>query len=124
MDTSTVQEIANQLGIGVDQILQYLPAYAETQILGNWISIISCLVILIFFMITGIVSFKLYNRYKDERGFISLKTDIFNAICIVSFLSSAVTLIVLLILLSVSIPNIISWNVAPELTFLKSLIPS
>lgn len=131
MDTNTVQEIANQLGIGVDQILTYLPAYAQAKIMGFVIPMILGIIVVVISIIVFTISYKRYNKYdnlyykEDEHDekYHTLSGVYFTLCCIFGILGGLI-LIALLLIVPRSFEQIIGWSTCPELMFLKSLIPN
>lgn len=132
MDANTVQEIANQLGIGVDQIFQYLPAYAQVKIMGWVIPMIAGIVTVIVSAIVFLCSYKRYNKYnnaywkendKEKELEYNTKKNICLGICVVFGVIGSLVLIGILIAIPCCIEPIIGWSTSPELMLLKSLIP-
>lgn len=133
MDATTVQEIANQLGIGVDQILQYLPAYAQAKIMGLVIPMIAGIILFIILLIIFIKCYTSYIKYddaywgeseKDLKSTYKKKSDSNFIMCIVFGSIGAIVLILLIFAIPSSIEPIIGWSTSPELMLLKSLIPN
>lgn len=133
MDANTVQEIANQLGIGVDQILQYLPAYAQAQIMGWIIPIVAGIVFFIISLIVFIKSYTSWNKYndlymkeleKDLESMYKKKTNFYLIMCFIFGGIGVIILSGLLLAIPSSIEPLIGWSTSPELMLLKSLIPN
>lgn len=107
MDATTVQEIANQLGIAVDQLSSYIPVYAQTQITS---SIVAMTITFGIFLIALIIDIILYKRDFETAYF-------------VSFCIAALAFITLFFEIIIFIPYIIEWSICPEITFMKMFIP-
>lgn len=138
MDATTVQEIANQLGIGVNELLQYLPGYAQSQFLGFLIPISILLVITIISIIVFVVfSFKYrkysimyrkslrisYDRRTDEEDRSEQLMDFYQTGCWITGALAGVLFVTAVIVIPVCIGPMLCWANSPELMLLKSLIP-
>lgn len=115
MDATTVQEIANQLGIGIDKVLQYLPSYAEAQFLGYLVPLIGFSALFVICLIGFLVSMFCYKKDK-----ISCEISIWFAF---GFgVAGVFALLVLIILGLADAGDMIGWQVSPELMLLQSLV--
>lgn len=116
MDTIVIQEIANQLGMEVDQASQFITEqllnYAALQILRGISSISLCIAILLASSIVLYLSLmSLLKATHAEKDFIDMVIPL--TLSIVFAIAVLAELIVLVILLS-NIPNIIGWINYPE----------
>lgn len=106
MDSTVIQEIASQLGIAVDDvnvlIQQYLPQYADLQILYN---VISAIVWAAFIVVAVIVARKIFvHQQHDHCGEFCTATIVVSAIIIAFFIINLVC----------NVGNTIGWAVFPE----------
>lgn len=150
MDSTTVQEIANQLGIAVDQIMKWLPAYANAQWMGYFIPLVAFSILFVVSLI-GLIFCHLKDRkwrkiyYKNDdwvrhlpndtdekiikeninKRFLNKKaeklSDIYYKISCVFFVIGGISLFVLLLSLFYVPSKLIGWSTAPEIMLLKSL---
>lgn len=106
MNSTVIQEIANQLGMAVDDagtfIHQCLPQYASLQIFYNVMWMIAFVVLIV---ITVIVARKI---------FIHQQHDMDGEFCTTIIICSATLVAVFMIPLVCSIGNAIGWIVFPE----------
>lgn len=138
MDATTVQEIANQLGIGVNEILQYLPGYAHSQFLGFLIPIIILSIITIISIIVFIIFTFKYRKYDimyrkslkvsydfrtDEEDRSEQLSDFYQVGSWVTGTIACVLFVTTFIVVPICIGPMIGWANSPELMFLKSLVP-
>lgn len=134
MDTTTIQEIANQLGIGVNEILQYLPGYAQSQFLGFLIPTIALSVATIISITVFIIFAFKYKKYDilydteeddvDLRRTYRKQTDFYAYAMGIAGVISAILLIIFIIVIPLAIGPMLCWANSPELMLLKSLIPT
>lgn len=139
MDATTIQEIANQLGIAVDQVMEYLPAYANAQWWGFFIPLVVSIILtvvsgilLIIFKLKSIKWDAVYDKTKyyysgnEEDRMLHHKAaklmEFYEIGVWVSIFALAVGIIGLLICMIVCPERLIGWSTAPELMFLKSLV--
>lgn len=145
MDTTTVQEIANQLGIAVDQVMEWLPAYAHACWLSYVIPIVMVVILLIISVITTIV-FKVKNNKwdyiydqtdnywrletKDKEKYLNEKTshrkaarlvDFYEDAYIFSLITSGILVVIIVFAAFACIGPIIGWAEAPEMMLLTEL---
>lgn len=106
MDSTVIYEIASQFGIAVDDvnvlIQQYLPQYANLQILYNVISVITWAA---FIIVAVIVARKIFvHQQHDHCGEFCTATIVVSAIIIAFFIINLVC----------NVGNTIGWAVFPE----------
>lgn len=131
MDSTIIQEIANQLGIAVDQagqfIVDYLPQYAAMKTVKPILFIAITAIILI----ASFIVFAIYNRkakvdlterkkaFEECENHIwsrypSFEDSFYGNVAIVSFCALCVAFLVLIIGLFIAVPSIIGWSNYPE----------
>lgn len=113
MDSTVIQEIASQLGIAVDDvnvlIQQYLPQYADLQILYN---VISAIVWAAFIVVTVIVARKIFvHQQHGHCGEFCMATIVVSAIIIAFFIINLVC----------NIGNAVGWAVFPEASLIDTV---
>lgn len=106
MDSTVIQEIASQLGIAVSDvnvlIKQYLPQYANLQILYN---VISAIMWVTFIVVAVIVARKIFvHQQHDHCGEFCTATIVVSAIIVAFFIINLVC----------NVGNTIGWAVFPE----------
>lgn len=119
MDATTVQEIANQLGIGVSEVMAYLPGYASGKIIGC----ISIMSICIFVIIAVLIPFLICLKKANNEDLLEYKRDNFEFASWILGVLGVFVLVTVSIVIGWNIESLVMWTNAPELTFLKSLIP-
>ena len=106
MDSTVIQEIANQLEMAVDDagvfIQQYLPQYANLQILYN---ILSAITWLAFIVITVVVARRVFNYQCDNMN---------GDFCITNIVISKVIIVFIILNLVCNVANTIGWAMFPE----------
>lgn len=117
MDSTVVQEIANQLGMAVDQAGQFitdnLPAFAGMKIVQLEVPLITVWVVFVIALIAAITGFALaHYLYKkgttyDSDGLVLFVGTIFACIAIIA-------LFIALIMTSCNVPQIIGWQEYPQ----------
>lgn len=118
MNAETVQEIANQLGIGVNEVMAYLPGYAS----GKIISCITTISIAAFLIIVLLIPFLICLKKANNKDLSWDKRDDYELTAIIIGVIDCFALLIGLVIIILSINDLIMWMNAPELTFLKSLI--
>lgn len=113
MDSSVIQEIANQLGMAVDDagtfIQQCLPQYASLQIFYN---VMWMIVFVVLIVITVIVARKIFIHQQHDMG---------GEFCTTIIIVGAALVAVFMIMLVCSIGNAIGWIVFPEASLIDML---
>lgn len=113
MDSTVIQEIASQLGIAVDDvnvlIQQYLPQYANLQILYNVISVITWAA---FIIVAVIMARKIFVRQQHDMG---------GDFCTVTIVVSAIIIAFFIINLVCNVGNAIGWTVFPEASLIDTV---
>lgn len=113
MDKTVIQEIANQLGIGVDRagdfITTYLPQYAALMI---WSDVFTLAVLLLMTVALGIASAKLYKHHKALRA--DDEWSNFDDYAAWTGVVGVLLAIAFLIAVMLLVPSIIGWACFPE----------
>lgn len=104
MDSSAVQEIANQIGVAVENVI---PAYAHASLVGNWI----CFGIGLLFLIVGIVLAIIGYRRAVDYG-----EGFFPTIFGVMFVIIGIVIVLFVGYL------IFMWTNFPDMMFLNKII--
>lgn len=126
MDSTVIQEIANQLGIAADDagelIQQYLPQYANLQIFYNVMGVIIGAVII---AITVVIGRKVFIHKRDSIGKMSCVERITHGCdCTVTIVASAIIVAIFMIAIVFDIRNIIGWAVFPEASLIDMVLHS
>lgn len=113
MDSSVIQEIANQLGMAVDDagafIQQYLPQYASLQTLYNVMYIILWIMLI---AITVVAARKIFvHQQHDMDGEFCTMTIVVSTIFIVFFIYSLIC----------AIGNAVGWAMFPEASLIDTV---
>lgn len=112
MDSTVIQEIANQLGIAVDDvnvlIQQYLPQYADLQILYN---VISAIMWAVFIIVAVVVARKIFVHQQHDSG----------DFCTVTIVVSAIIIAFFIINLVCNVGNTIGWAAFPEASLIDTV---
>lgn len=106
MDSTVIQEIANQLGIAVDDasafIQQYLPQYANLHIFYNIMWMILCVVIACITVKVGRI---LFIRDRDDN---------YGDFCsVIIFICTSIVVICIIIFI-IAVGNAVGWVAFPE----------
>lgn len=113
MDSTVIQEIANQLGVAVDDvnifIQQYLPQYANLQILYN---VISAIMWAAFIIVVVIMSYKIFVHQQHDMG---------GDFCTVTIIVSAIIIAFFIINLVCNVGNTIGWAAFPEASLIDTV---
>lgn len=116
MDSTVIQEIANQLGMAVDQAGQFiqeqLPQFAALKAMQNTIPPVGSWSIFAAFLIIGIV-FALILKFaniKQDSG----TEDICLIVIIASFILAGIMLLISLLITAVCVPKVIGWSEYPQ----------
>lgn len=129
MNSETVQEIANQLGIGVDKILEYLPSYSIACFLYYFIPFlisivlsIVCIVIFIknwksYFYLDNMSSYSFNEYYEDNTN-----KQILNLVMMFIFGAIGIISIILFFVGVLNIGRMIGWLISPEMMLLQLCI--
>lgn len=118
MEDTVIKEIANQLGMAVDQtgqfITTYLPQYAA---LRMWSDAFTLFILLLVTVILGVVAAKLYKHYKalEAEG----KWNSFDEYAMVAGVVSLFFAVIFLGASVVLVPNIIGWACFPEAQLIR-----
>lgn len=76
MNEKVIEEIANQLGIAVDQASQFLvqiiPQYAELQMLNYGILAVAALILVIIAVVVAKIGFKEYRECASSDDILAL----------------------------------------------------
>lgn len=112
MDSNTIKEIANRLGVGTYYLLNHLaefaPKWAAMQIARN---IVICAFLVIALIIVAWVLIWAVRSADDEySGFIPIA------------IIAAVAVIFLFIVLGCALANIMAYTVSPEATMLNNIL--
>lgn len=139
MDATTVQELANQLHIGIDEVIQYVPAYAQSEATACliWIILFTSLIVILGFL--ALLFFfkekKWYNirnandhYYNDlDKRKLYWKADhmiyLYSHGKRITFIFFCVALVIGIFAIPITIENFILWTNAPEIKMLKSMMP-
>lgn len=126
MDSTVIQEIANQLGIAADDagelIQQYLPQYANLQIFYNVMGVIISAVII---AITVVIGRKVFIHKRDSIGKMSCVERIVHGDgCTSTIVISAIIVAIFMITIVFDIRNIIGWAVFPEASLIDMVLNS
>lgn len=120
MDATVVQEIADQLGIAVDQagqfITEYLPMYAGMKATYGWVGIGFSIFLFILCLIGVIVSLKISfdeDKYWQTRDIAQFTAIIFGVLGIVAF-----------IFICCLVPEAIGWTFYPEGKLIDTVLNS
>lgn len=113
MGSTVIQEIANQLGIAVDDvnvlIQQYLPQYAKLQIIYN---VISAIMWSVFIIVTVIMAYKMFiHQQHDHCGDYGTITIVVSTIIIAFFIINLVC----------NVGNTIGWATFPEASLIDTV---
>lgn len=131
MNETVIQEIANQLGLAVDQagqfISTYLPQFAAVQVIQLTTHIITCAVFFILFLIPAIISIWITYKHRksdiegdNERRYSKYRSnenwDSYNSFCWFSTFAAIAgfCLITLILVSAFHVPQIIGWSNYPE----------
>lgn len=116
MDSTIIQEIANQLGMAVDQagqfITEQLPSFAAMKAIYPLSWIIGSAIVAV---ISTVVFIKCLQAFKSEakKSIFSEDIDV-ELTSIVGLVISAICMIVAVIVLAINVPNFIAWLAYPE----------
>lgn len=138
MDATTVQELANQLHIGIDEVGQYIPAYAQSEATSwlIWIIIFASLIV-----IPGVLALLFffkeqkwhnvrranddYHNDADKRQ-LYWKADhmmyLYSHGKLIAFVIFCIALVIGIFVIPIGIESFMLWTNAPEIKMLKSLI--
>lgn len=108
MDATTIQEIANQLGIAVDKVTDIIPQYAQACIVTDWMIIGFIFGVTILLGLAYLISKVAMPSYSD-------------APCVIGVIA-LICLAIFVITLILTIPDIVCWTNWPEARFLSSVI--
>lgn len=118
MEETVIKEIANQLGMAVDQtgqfITAYLPQYAA---LKTWSDIFVLSMMLLVTVAFGVASAKLYKHYLalKEDG----KWNDFDEYAQIAGIASGFCAVVFVIVSMFLVPEIIGWACFPEAQLIR-----
>lgn len=126
MDSTVIQEIANQLGIAADDasalIQQYLPQYAGLQIFYNVMGVIISAVII---AITVVIGRKVFIHKRDRIEKMGcIERIVYGDDCTFAIVVSAIIVAVFMIAIVFDIRNIIGWTVFPEASLIDMVLSS
>lgn len=103
----TMKEIASQLGVGIEQIWNMAPRYADMVCLNHlMILIIEAVIFIPIFIIA-------YRQFKKDK---------YNDIATVILIVGSVGLFILIVTMLIAIPDIIQWKLYPQEKFLRLLL--
>ena len=113
MDSTFIQEIANQLGIVVDDvnvlIKQYLPQYANLQILYN---VISAIMWVTFIIVAVIMAYKIFIHQQHNHC---------GDYCTITIVVSIIIITFFIINLVCNVGNTIGWAIFPEASLIDTV---
>lgn len=111
MDATTIQEIANQLGIAVDKVAELIPQVTQAHIWSDNIVISICAVVFIL-ALGGFIGSMIYKNKVDKwsEAYIIFACILVLTIAIVAFI------------LCVVLPDIYCWMNFPEAKFLDYIL--
>lgn len=114
MDSTVIQEIANQLGMAVDDagvfIRQCLPQYAELHVLYNVMYAIICVVLI---AITAVMARKIFVRQQRD-----MDGEFCTAIIVISMIVIATCVFCFVC----SVGNAIGWAMFPEASLIDTVL--
>lgn len=112
MDATLIEEIANQLGMAVDQtgelIAQHLPRYAELQAIGHAINIVPLTILLLLILVA---TFKYLSSCRNGMG--GIDTEEIPLVILIVAIALVIGLF-LLIFLQGNVYGLIGWLNYPE----------
>lgn len=122
MNDTVIQEIANQLGMAVDQagafIQTYLPQYAMLKAVNIGVPMIVFGIILIVVAVLVYRSFKSHKAECIESGYVGHYTfaeyAFDSALVYVTMIVYAVCLVLYVASLAMFVPEMIGWAIFPE----------
>lgn len=127
MDSTVIQEIADQLGMAVDQtgqfIAEHLPEYAALKCMQSSLTIWECVITLLFIFIPFAISATIFCKALKNDGF-HHEPDEFISFWVTLFVGIvfAFAFICALILISFELPEVIGWSQYPEAMLIDKAI--
>lgn len=116
MDSTVIQEIANQLGMAVDQAGQFiqeqLPQFAALKAMQNTVPIVATWATFGVLFIIGISATIIFVAFNEK-----MKPDTEDLIIIViitSFVLSGIMILVAIATTAFCVPNVIGWSEYPQ----------
>lgn len=116
MDSTVIQEIANQLGMAVDQagafIQEQLPQFAALKAMQSTIPIIATWVIFGVLVIIGISAVIIYAVFNKRLKY-EVESALFEVI-LASLTLSGIMILIAIVTTAFCVPNIIGWSEYPQ----------
>lgn len=124
MDSTVIQEIANQLGMAVDQagqfITEQLPAFAGLKVMQATVPIVICWALFVIPSIVSVVSVIIANKSckknnADDSKCRKTLDDFYSFwVFVVSGLIALVMLVIALLVTGFSFTEIVGWSQYPQ----------
>lgn len=116
MNASVIQEIANQLGVAVDQVQQMIPMYASMKAAASMFAFILCVTVFLITCPTGI--------YCLKRAVACFKEDVDETAWTLSSIFTLLIALFMLVFATGTAFSVYMWTCFPDATFYQMLFDS